>query len=121
MWTNLVQSTIFKNVVMDTDTFLMISLATFTAITYGHFGILVYLIFEKRSTRNTVDISKQNVCSTHLHSFYTTWERIDNVVIYACYKTKPHFLSIVVLTNIIIIIRCIDKECKGKYAKVEKV
>ena len=56
---NLVQPTIFKNVFRDSDTFAMIPLAAFAVTSSEHFGIFLYLIFEKWSTANTVDINKQ--------------------------------------------------------------
>ena len=54
---NLVQPTIFKNVFR--DTFAMIPLVAFAVTSSEHFGIFLYLIFEKWSRANTVDINKQ--------------------------------------------------------------
>ena len=48
-WTNPVQCTIFKNVFRDSDIFVLTPLAAFAAINHEHFGIFLYLIFEKRS------------------------------------------------------------------------
>ena len=43
MWTNPVQFTIFENVFKDSDTFPMIPLVEFTAISHKHFGILPHI------------------------------------------------------------------------------
>ena len=59
MWTSPAQSIIFKNIFRDCDTFAMIPLVAFAAISHENFGIFLYLIFEKRSTTNAVDINKQ--------------------------------------------------------------
>ena len=56
---NLVHSAIFKNVFRDSDTFAVIPLVAFATTSSEHFGIFLYLIVEKRSTANTVDINKQ--------------------------------------------------------------
>ena len=69
VWTNLVQSTIFKDVFKDSDTFPMIPLVVFTAISHDHFRVFLYLIFRKRSTTDTVDINKQ-YCGRNYFNFF---------------------------------------------------
>ena len=64
MWENPVQSPIIKNVFRDSDTFPMIPLVALTATNHEHFGILLFLIFEKRSTANIKDINK-NIFEVH--------------------------------------------------------